>query len=162
MSYNDVPSAYVKTKRKMIQHHHNKYSMKRLLGSKVFLFAAVLILIFIIINLGRESYRKHQLTKEINNLKSEIERLDGRNQQLMNLMDYFKEESFLEKEARLKLNLKKPGEKVVILSDYFDSENNLDASINNSHNLEAEENISQKAVDRQTANYWKWWEYFFQ
>lgn len=146
----------------MIQQHHNKYSIKKILGSKVFLFAAVFILIFVIISLGRESYRKHQLTKEINNLKSEIERLDGRNQQLADLMDYFKEESFLEKEARLKLNLKKPGEKVVILSDYFDSKANLDALDNNSDNTEAEENILQKVANEKSANYWKWWEYFFQ
>ena len=146
----------------MIQHHHNKHSIKRLLGSKVFLFAAVFILILLIISLGRESHRKHQLTKEINNLKSEIERLDGRNQQLANLMDYFKEESFLEKEARLKLNLKKPGEKVVILSDYFDSKANLDASTNSSHSIEVGGNIPQKITNEESANYWKWWEYFFQ
>ena len=146
----------------MIQQHHNKYSIKRLLGSKVFLFAAVFILIFLIISLGRESYRKHQLTKEINNLKSEIERLDGRNRQLANLMDYFEEESFLEKEARLKLNLKKPGEKVVILSDYFDSKANLDASADAGYNTETEGNIPQKIANEKPANYWKWWEYFFQ
>ena len=93
-----------------------KNFVKKLLGSKVFLFFIVLALIGLAISVGRESYRKYQLTKEINRLKSETERIEGRNQQLTNLLEYFKEESYLEKEARLKLNLKKPGEKVVILS----------------------------------------------
>ncbi|MEA2113078.1 MAG: septum formation initiator family protein [Patescibacteria group bacterium] len=146
----------------MIQHSYNKNAVKKILGSKIFLFAIVFILIFFIIGLGRESYHKYQLTKEINSLRLEIERLDGRNRQLANLMDYFKEESFLEKEARLKLNLKKPGEKVVIISDYFDSKNGLDAATDNGHNLKAGESASEKSTDKQTANYWKWWEYFFQ
>lgn len=146
----------------MIQQQHNKYSIKKFFGSKIFLFAAVLLLILIIINLGRESYRKRQLTKEVNNLKLEIERLEGSNQQFANLMDYFKEESFLEKEARLKLNLKKPGESVVILSDYFNDDANLDAATNVNHNIEEEKTAPENIRGEETINYWKWWEYFFQ
>lgn len=138
----------------MIQQSRDENIIKKVLGSKIFLFLAVLALIYLVINLGRESYRKHQLTKEVDNLKLEIERLEGSNQQLANLMDYFKEESFLEKEARLKLNLKKPGEKVVILSDYFNTSSNLDALSNGSHNTET--------TEEESTNYWKWWEYFFQ
>ncbi|MBU4030783.1 septum formation initiator family protein [Patescibacteria group bacterium] len=138
----------------MIQQSRDENIIKKVLGSKIFLFLAVLALIYLVINLGRESYRKHQLTKEVDNLKLEIERLEGSNQQLANLMDYFKEESFIEKEARLKLNLKKPGEKVVILSDYFNTSSNLDALSNGSHNTET--------TEEESTNYWKWWEYFFQ
>ncbi|MCG2809294.1 MAG: septum formation initiator family protein [Candidatus Portnoybacteria bacterium] len=138
----------------MIQQSRDRNIIRKVLGSKIFLFLAVLALIYLVINLGRESYRKHQLTKEVNNLKLEIERLEGSNQQLANLMDYFKEESFIEKEARLKLNLKKPGEKVVILSDYFNTSSNLDALSNGSHNTET--------TEEESTNYWKWWEYFFQ
>lgn len=143
----------------MIQRSRNKDIIKKIFSSKAFLFAVIFVLIFFIISVGRESYHKHQLTKEINNLKLEIERLDGNNQQLANLMDYFKEESFLEKEARLKLNLKKPGEKVVIISDYFDSVNPND-SINNDIKTGGE--LSQNTTSEKSANYWKWWEYFFQ
>lgn len=145
----------------MIQQQHSKHSIKKIFGSKIFLFAAVLLLISLVINLGRESYRERQLTKEVNNLKLEIERLEGSNLQLANLMDYFKEESFLEKEARLKLNLKKPGEKVVILSDYFNTSSNLEA-IANGNNTEEKKTILGKVEKENTANYWKWWEYFFQ
>lgn len=120
--------------------------IKKIIGSKLFLFAAVFALIGLALSVGRESYRKHQLTKEINKLESSIERLEGRNRQLSNLMDYFSEESFLEKEARIKLNLQKPGEKVVIFSDKKKAKEEVRLD-----NEEAEE----------TANYWKWWEYFF-
>ena len=124
-----------------------KNFIKKLLGSKVFLFFIVLALIGLAISVGRESYRKYQLTKEINRLKSETERLAGRNQQLTNLLEYFKEESYLEKEARLKLNLKKPGEKIVILSQ---------SELPEDLPLEIQPEIKKEEV-----NWWKWWEYFF-
>lgn len=143
----------------MIQ-QSDKNIIKKFLSSKIFLFLAVFILIYLIINLGRESYRKYQLTKEIDSLKTEIERLEGSNQQMANLMDYFKEDSFLEKEARLKLNLKKPEEKVIIISDYFDSKTDLDASTNNSNNTGTE--MFSGDTNEESSNYWKWWEHFFQ
>ncbi|MBL7155215.1 MAG: septum formation initiator family protein [Candidatus Portnoybacteria bacterium] len=127
-----------------------KNFIKKLLSSKVFLFFIVLALIGLVISLGQESYRKYQLTKEINSLKSEIERLEGKNQQMADLMEYFQEGSYLEKEARLKLNLKKPGEKVVVISQPAAAE--VDKRIV----AEAESEVSNE-----TTNFWKWWEYFF-
>jgi len=128
-----------------------KNFIKKLLGSKVFLFFIILALIGLVVSLGQESYRKYQLTKEINGLKSEIEQLEGKNQQMADLMEYFQEGSYLEKEARLKLNLKKPGEKIVVISQTAEAE--VDKRIV----AETEDEISNE-----TTNFWKWWEYFFQ
>jgi len=127
-----------------------KIFIKKLLSSKVFLFFITLALIGLTINLGRESYRKYQLTKEINKLESDIERLEKKDEQMANLLEYFKEGSYLEQEARLKLNLKKPGEKVVVISQ--------------SAGAEVDERImveTENQVSNETANFWKWWEYFF-
>jgi len=127
-----------------------KNFIKKLLSSKVFLFFIILALIGLIISLGQESYRKYQLTKEINGLKSEIEQLEGKNQQMADLMEYFQEGSYLEKEARLKLNLKKPGEKIVVISQAAEAE--VDKRI-----------VAETGdeVSNETTNFWKWWEYFF-
>ncbi|MFC1701042.1 septum formation initiator family protein [Patescibacteria group bacterium] len=133
-----------------------KNFIKKALGSKFFLFVALFVLISLALSVGKESYRKYQLTKEINKLESSIERLEGRNQQLSELMEYFSEESFLEKEARVKLNLQKPGEKIVIFSDEQE-EKNLD-NAKQQEDLEIDNNVNDGAV----ANCWKWWEYFFQ
>ncbi len=136
--------------------------IKKVLSSKIFLFIVIFVLIFLLIGLVRETYRKHQLSNEINQLKENIDELEGDNQQLSDLMDYFKEDSYLEKEARIKLNLKNPGETVVVLSkDIIDGVevvrkgsaeteelNNTDIDLEDSSNIEP-------------ANYWKWWEYFF-
>jgi len=134
--------------------------IKKILSSKIFLFIVVFILIFLLIGLIKETYRKHQLTSEINELRSNIDKLEGDNQQLIDLMDYFKEDSYLEKEARIKLNLKKPGETVVVLSkDIIDG-----VEIVRSGSLDEEENKEADLENNdsvEVTNYWKWWEYFF-
>lgn len=135
--------------------------LKKILSSKIFLFIAIFILIFLLIGLIRETYRKHQLINEINQLKSNVDKLEGDNQQLVGLMDYFREDSYLEKEARIKLNLRNPGETVVVLSK--DTINGVEV-IRKGGVEEEEENKNVKSEtnnDPEMDNYWKWWEYFF-
>ncbi|OGZ36057.1 MAG: hypothetical protein A3I88_03295 [Candidatus Portnoybacteria bacterium RIFCSPLOWO2_12_FULL_39_9] len=142
----------------MTQQAHHKNFIRKLLGSKIFLFLVALALIWLTLGVGRESYRKYQITKEINALRTEISKLEGDNQRLDNLIKYFQDPSYLEKEARIKLNLKKPGEKVVVAPE---------GSL-----AQAEQSVSEKTEEIQsflssqprveTANWWKWWEYFFQ
>jgi len=123
-------------------------------------------LIGLIISVGRESYRKYQLTKEINRLKSEIERLENKDQNLADLLEYFEDESYLEKEARLKLNLQKPGEKLVIISKDQQGQSGqteqscLDCSVEQGKGIPEETGLLGGKQQAET-NFWKWWEYFF-
>lgn len=127
-----------------------KNFIKRLLSSKVFFFFMVIALVALLLNFVRESYHRYQLGEEISGLETEVKRLEGRKQQLAGLMEYFEQESYLEKEARQRLNLKKPGEKVVILPQKTDP------------GIESDQEIDNILTENQeTANYWKWWEYFF-
>ncbi|MFH1611884.1 MAG: septum formation initiator family protein [bacterium] len=134
----------------------NKKTIRKILGSKTFLVLILFALIGIVLSVGRESYNKYQLTKEINKLKGDIEKIEGRNSQLADLMDYFSEDSFLEKEAKVKLNLQKPGEKVVIFSDVYSDD--VTDSVNSQ---EAIDNSDNQDNNDRLANCWKWWEYFF-
>lgn len=132
---------------------------KRILSSRIFLFIAAFILIFLLIVLIRETYRKHQLKNEINQLQSNISQLEGDNQKLIDLMDYFKEDSYLEKEARIKLNLKKPGETVVVLSkEVIDGVEVVRKGADPEETTKETDVVQEK---REMPNYWKWWEYFF-
>ncbi len=133
----------------MSQGNHKNF-LKRLFSSKIFLAAAVLILVFLTVNVSKESYRKYQLNEEIDSLKSEVEQLTGKNHQLADLIKSFSQDSYLEKEARVKLNLKKPGEKLVILPK--------EESLNNQESLTNDEKDKKSGG---IPNYWKWWEHFF-
>lgn len=81
-----------------------------------FIFILALILIGIVAAFGREGYGNYQLNKEISGLKKEIESLKKNNDDLSNLANYYNSEKSLEEEARLKLNLMKEGEKLVVIS----------------------------------------------
>ncbi len=105
----------------------------------------ILALVGIIIAVGKESYRKHETDKEIFSLKTEVQELQDKNKLLTDLLDYFNSDKSLEKEARLKLNLSKEGEKLVVIG----------AEKKNS----SENQPAQKTNEEQHSNFEKWWEY---
>ncbi len=121
--------------------------MSKFTSSSFFIFILILILIGIIIAVTKESYRKYQIDKEVAVLKQEVEFLKEKNESLSNLLDYFASEKSLEKEARLKLNLLKEGEKLVIISP--------DKRIN------SEDQSSEDVQEKQFSNFEKWWKYLF-
>ena len=131
-------------------------SLRKILASRLFLFGVMLVLVILSVKTGRESYRKYQLNKEINELRAEIERLEGKNQQLSRLIKDLKQGFYLEKEARRRLNLKKEGERVVILPD------SLWTSTEEASAKSELDSTEKKEKNREDMpNYWKWWEYFF-
>lgn len=106
----------------------------------------VLALVGLIIAAAKESYRKYQIDKEVADLKKETESLKGKNESMVKLLDYFSSEKFLEKEARLKLNLLKEGEKLVIISP--SKETDL-------------ENQPEDIQEEKISNFRKWRRYLF-
>ena len=121
--------------------------MNKLLSSPLVIFLLVLILIGIIAAVGKESYRKYQIDKEVGEIKKEIESLKEKNQVLSNLLDYFNSEESLEKEARLKLNLLKEGEKLVIITP--------------NKKTDSENQLSEDIEEKQPSNFEKWLKYLF-
>jgi len=120
--------------------------MTKLLYSKSFLVFLVIILILVVIALGQESYRYFRTSQRIKDLENKIEELKTSNEELAGLKEYFKSEEFLEKEARLKLNLTKPGEKLIIIKQIEE---------------DLEEFEQEQGLAREISNIQKWWQYFF-
>lgn len=110
----------------------------------------ILVLIFtgvFLISLAKETYRNYKVTKEIKDLKSDIELLKTENLELASLIDYFKTDNFAEKEARIKLGMKKADEKVFIIKNDPSDENT---------------NLTDENQNNKTSNLGKWWQYFFE
>lgn len=114
--------------------------------SKSFIFSLLIVLVLLLIVSGREAYRNYKINQEIKNLQKKIDELRKSNAELNELGRYLQSDEFLEKEARLKLNLIKDGEKLIIIK-------------------RSEEEISpeEKKVEenKNIPNILKWWEYFF-
>ncbi|MCK4891672.1 MAG: septum formation initiator family protein [Candidatus Pacebacteria bacterium] len=131
----------------MILKKRKKNFIRRAFSFRMFVLVGVLIIVFLGINLGREYYREHQIQKEIDSLQKEIESLEKNNYKLSQLTEYYQTDEYKEAEVRKRLNMKKEGEKVVIIKY-------------NSANSEQNE-IEDLLNDENLPNYIKWWNYFF-
>ncbi|MBU2025218.1 MAG: septum formation initiator family protein [Patescibacteria group bacterium] len=121
---------------------------------RFFLFISFLAFVLVTYSLFRETYKKYQIQKEVQDLKNQAAQIEHDNQKLKGLIDYFKTQNFSEKEAREKLNVKKEGESLVILKSQDD---NLSGKKNNS-------NSKLQDPDQESLNIpnpLKWWDYFF-
>ena len=90
-------------------------------------------------------YEKALIEKEIQDVQGQINNYEIQNKQLQDLITYLQSDQSLEAQARLNLNMKKPGEGVIVVENKktnavqveLDSDNKLDS------------------------NLIKWWRYFF-
>lgn len=118
----------------------------RLFSSQRFLAILCLgFLILILFPLAKTYTQKKILEKEINEVEQEIAAFEKDNQELREMIGYLQSEQFLEEQARLNLNLKKPGEQVVVIND-------LKPVLAFNSDDEKEED---------SGNFNKWWRYFF-
>jgi cell division protein FtsB len=121
-------------------------SWYRFFSSQRFLALIGLVFLVVVIFPLARTYSQRQLVeKEVADVKKQISEYESQNQQLKDLALYLQSEQSLEEQARLNLNLKKPGEAVIVIED---AKNNV-ISTNASS---SEENVS---------NLTKWWRYYF-
>lgn len=64
-----------------------------------------------------EYMRSRDMQTEIDRLEEQAASLESRNLELADMADRFSSSSMLEREARLKLNMQKPGEEVVVVRE---------------------------------------------
>jgi cell division protein FtsB len=120
--------------------------------SAIFFLAGLAVLALVGISLGKETYRKKQIQKEIEGLQTEIQKMNQENSELSNLISYFSSREFQEKEAREKLNLQKEDEKMIVLRKEIEAQKVEESS--------APEQNDQAATD-QSPNWQKWLRFFF-
>lgn len=127
--------------------------LKRILASKALFLVSLAILLFFSVNLVREIINRRDLEKEIGGITEEINALSGRNQELSGLIEYLKTPDFVEEVARTKLNLKKEGEKIIIVPEERDrvaGEQSQFAPV-----------MQQRLTMDSRPNPVRWWQYFF-
>lgn len=92
-----------------------KKSFQTTLFQILFGLFAIALAIFLIISNLRINKRRQELISQIEFLEKEIQIFEEKNQQLKAGIAQTESESYLEKEARERLGLKKPGEEVVVI-----------------------------------------------
>lgn len=123
---------------------------EKLIRSRIFFIFLIPIFLALLIGVFQQFYHRYQVKKDLDKLDAEIVNFNKQKKDLSNLLEYYKNESNLENEARVRLNLKKEGEKVVII---LPSATSTDE--NNGINSQEPENTEN------LPNYKQWWYYFF-
>ena len=103
------------------------------------------------VGIFQKLYYRYEVKGDLDKLNTEIADLNKQKNDLSQLIDYYKNESNLEKEARVRLNLKKEEEKVVIILPQATSASKFDESISGAGGVNFEN----------LPNYKQWWYYFF-
>jgi len=122
------------------------------LRSRWFLLVGLILVGYTFFVLGKMVWMNYQRDQEIRNLEKEVQSIEKDNQKLSDLIAFFQTETFKEKEAREKLGVVKPGEKVLVFPENKEGEGNILENKSPSDNGEETEKIP---------NYQKWWDLFF-
>ena len=117
--------------------------------SRAMVVGAAVLLVFFGVSLSKELIRRYEINKEVNKLKAEVTTLEGRNKALADLIQLYNSPSYQEQQARAKLNLRKPGEKVIAIPEE-------ELKMANQRAIE-----ERKKQERPRSNPEKWKNYFF-
>jgi cell division protein FtsL len=121
----------------------------------VLIIVGIGAIVMISLALTQETYRRYQIQKEIDDLKTQAEKKERDNEKLKGVIEYFKTDDFQEREAKEKLSVQKEGEKVLMVKG--------DQPGGNSNTNTAEIGAGQTAPEQKDnrTNLRKWWDYFF-
>jgi len=127
------------------------------LPKAIFIFCIIISILFIV-GFSRELINRHEIDKQVKSLDKQISDLQSQNQELNTILGSLQGNEFIEKEARLKLGLQKPGEKVAMIKRDQRATTSGSAladgsEISGSLVVNNNQNIKPNPV--------KWWHYFF-
>ena len=76
------------------------------------------LLLIVWVSAGRETYQQWKVDEEIGDLQQQVNQLEGKRLTLLDTLQKLNALETLDREARLRLDLKKPGERVVVLKGF--------------------------------------------
>ncbi len=109
---------------------------------------SAMLLILTGISAGRETFRQWKADEEISGLQKQVEALEGKKIRLLDTIQQFGTVENLDKEARLRLDLKKPGERVMVFRGFDPSS-------------ESSAEGAPAPKESTESNVQKWFRYFF-
>ncbi len=115
------------------------------------------VLILIALPLFRNISQRYEISKEIKDTQNEINKIENKNNDLKNLIDYLGSKQYLEEKARLNFGLEKPGEQVVVVEN--SGQNQSSSSDNNAIFSLPKNQIQPASAGKNNVD--RWISYFF-
>ncbi|MBP6859283.1 MAG: septum formation initiator family protein [Candidatus Magasanikbacteria bacterium] len=122
-------------------------SWKIFFSSKIFILIVAIVAGMVVFEYARAYYQDYLVRQEIAYLEDQTKKLEAKKMELLDVLKYVKSDSFTEEKARTELNMVKPGEQVLVVSQLA------------SENGRQEKNAVVKWDN--IPNYKKWLKYFF-
>jgi hypothetical protein len=140
----------------------------KLLNSQAFFVILTVLLLVFLSSFTRDFSQKRTIDNEVQALQDEIKALEDKHTYELSLINYYDSEEFLALEAKSVLDMKLPGEKVVVLTESevdkilrvelpFDLQKNE----NNDNSTLSVQNQTTADVSRWQSQGRLWWGYFF-
>jgi len=90
--------------------------LRKFFVSRLFLIVMVVVVVFLAINFVRAYYQEYKVKQEIAALREDVKHLEQKKLESLKILKYVTSDAFVEEKARTELNLKKPGEQVVVVT----------------------------------------------
>lgn len=116
-------------------------------ASRAFLIIGIVVLIFLALASSRAYYQNYEIRQEIKNSQEQINKLQDKKLEMLEILKYAKSDAFVEEKARTELNMVKGGENVTVVSSP-----SVTASRQQSKPVVESKNYSNPRL---------WWNYFF-
>lgn len=127
----------------MIGQSKKKDFLRVFFESRFVSIALVILLVLSMVKVFREAMVRYEINKEIGTLENQLNDLEGKSDKITNMIAYLKTDDYIEKEARLKLNLVKEGERQINFTSSTDA-------------------LAQGNASAVVPNIIKWFKYFFE
>lgn len=123
----------------------------RLLHSRIILLLFLFAFGLFGWSFGRQALRTRDIEAQIATLRHQAAELEASNARITDLQAALETQTYLEREARLKLGLKKPGENVVVVQD----------GAFPAPAIALPQDQSEPSTNSTISNVRRWWYYFF-
>ena len=120
--------------------------VRRFFYSRLFLIIAFFGACIVALGYARAYYQDYKIREEIAALEREVRDLESKKIESLEILKYVTSDAFVEEKARTELNMKKPGEQVVVIQREGDAQRRV---------------VPGTSADRpDLSNREKWWYYF--
>ena len=126
--------------------------------SRVIIIVCLVLIFFLSVNLAKEVVNRHQINETIKQYEAEVVKLEKENQETGELIESWETGRPLEKEARLKLGLQKPGENTILI---LRDENQPAENTIIDPNSEVYGTVVVADSQKNASNFKNWWQFFF-
>jgi len=133
----------------------NNFSRNFLFNEKILTVFLLVIIILLSIPLYNNFHRRQKINREISDLEAEIKQAENKNTDLQKLIKYLESDQFVEEQARLNLNMKKPGESVAVVK------NSSEAATKDGAQQIISSTLPEAGVATTAGYASSWWRYFF-